>query len=280
MEMVPLAVAPVPASMVKDPPFLVVPDPPVADPAVTDKAPPLHEVPQVVLDSSPAFRVSPPPVPLETPETNGRTVRPLPAVLVVMSAEVAPKRDKTPEVFREKLVAERARVEPVTVKDEADPEARATAPAPDAPMLVTPDPVLLILVVPVMVSPPVPWRSPVPELTPTAVTAPAPVTEKLVPVMAWAPIAKALVMLAPEASKAVVIPPAADWTETPMPKTSLVSLFLTKTSWAAGVGLEPSVRVNSVSPVAPAATATVNFWEAFKVSPILFPVVEMVLPAA
>jgi hypothetical protein len=184
MEIVPLAVAPVPASKVNDPPFLVVPDPPVADPAVIDKAPPLQEVPQVVDDSSPAFRVNPPPVPLAVPLTNGRRVKPFPAVLVVMSAEVAPSRDNTPEVFKEKLVADNARVEPVIVKLEAVLEAMAMAPAPDDPMLVAADPVLLMLLVPVTVSPPVPWISPDPELTPTAVTAPPAVTEKLVPVMA------------------------------------------------------------------------------------------------
>src|SRR5581483_1342966 len=184
MVMVPLAVAPVPASMVMDPPFLVVPDAPVAEPAVIDRAPPLHDVPQVVDDSSPALRVSPPPVPLDAPLTRGRIVRPLPAVLVVMSAAVAPRRDRTPEVLMLKLVPDKAKVEPVTVKLEAAPDAIATAPAPELPMLVVPDPVLLMLAVPVNVRPPVPWRRPEPLFTPTAVTAPPPVTEKLVPVMA------------------------------------------------------------------------------------------------
>jgi hypothetical protein len=43
-------------------------------------------------------------------------------------------------------------------------------------------------------------------------------------------MAKALVMLAVEASKAVVIPPAADWTDTPVATAWLVSLFLTRIS--------------------------------------------------
>jgi hypothetical protein len=44
--------------------------------------------------------------------------------------------------------------------------------------------VLMELAAPLTVIPPVPCSRPVPEFTPTAVTAPAPVTLKLVPVMA------------------------------------------------------------------------------------------------
>jgi len=84
----------------------------------------------------------------------------------------------------------------------------------------------------------------------------------------------------PEASIAVVIPPAADWMESPAAKASVVSLFLIKTNCDGGVTLEPSVRVNWVDPVAPAAVATVKLLAEFKVKPISLPVVEMVLPLA
>lgn len=53
-----------------------------------------------------------------------------------------------------------------------------------APILVFDEPVALILVVPRIVSPPVPWIKPVPELTPTAVTAPVLDTWKASPVPA------------------------------------------------------------------------------------------------
>jgi hypothetical protein len=44
--------------------------------------------------------------------------------------------------------------------------------------------VLMVLAAPLTVRPRVPWSRPAPAFTPTAVTAPAPVTLKLVPVMA------------------------------------------------------------------------------------------------
>jgi hypothetical protein len=89
---------------------------------------------------------------------------------------------------------------------------------------------------------------------------------------------RALVMLAVDASKAVVIPPAADWTEIPVATTWLTSLFLTSKSWAEGDGLAPSVRVISTSPVPAAAVATVNLSAEFKVKPMSPEEVEIVLP--
>lgn len=87
-------------------------------------------------------------------------------------------------------------------------------------------------------------------------------------------------ILAPDTSKAVVIKPAADWTDNPAAKGSLVSLFLIKTNCAGGVAFAPSVKVNSVPPVPPAAVVIVNLSDVFKVNPIFEPVVEMVAPAA
>jgi len=67
----------------------------------------------------------------------------------------------------------------VTLRPE---EAMATV-APELPMVVAALPLVLMPVVPVRVRPPVPCRRPAPELTPTAVSAPALVTLKLVEVM-------------------------------------------------------------------------------------------------
>ena len=64
---------------------------------------------------------------------------------------------------------------------------------------------------PVMVSPPVPWISPVPELTPTNTPAPVdPVIDQLVPERSLAPADKAVTISASDTSRAVVNPPAAD----------------------------------------------------------------------
>jgi len=95
---------------------------------------------------------------------------------------------------------------------------------------------------------------------------------------------RALVMLAVEASKAVVMVPAADWTEIPTPRAWLVSLFLTKTNWAGGEALEPSLKDKVVKPAPPAAVATVKL-ESVAVSAkvkamSLASVVVMVLPEA
>ena len=91
-------------------------------------------------------------------------------------------------------------------------------------------------------------------------------------------MARALVMLAPLPSKAVVMPPAALVTAKPAATGWLVSLFLASTSWLGGLALEPSVKVNSLPPVPPAAVATVNLSEVLRVKAIGEPVVEMLLP--
>ena len=88
----------------------------------------------------------------------------------------------------------------VLVQPEAPPEAIVKTPV-ELPRLVAAVPVALMLAVPVIVTQPAPSIKPLPELTPTAVTAPAWVTEKLVEVIRLAPKApeklRPLVMLAP-----------------------------------------------------------------------------------
>ena len=194
----------------------------------------------------------------------------------------APVKFKAPTLVRARMpevAVDIVRLPDVLVQAEVPPEAKVSVPV-ELPIVVVAVPVEFIFVVPVSVSPPVPCSKPVPELTPTAVTAPAPVTLKLVPVMAWAPMARALVMLAPEASRAVVMPPAALVTLRPLASASVMSLLVTSTSWAGGVALEPSVNEKVVEPVAAAAVATVKFWKLLSVKAILLPVVEMVLPLA
>ena len=142
---------------------------------------------------------------------------------------------------------------------------------------------MVFVVVAVMVPSTDKAATPASELVTVKVSAPAffrSMEKDPEPNMVWVPSERALVMFDPEASKAVVIPPAAAWTEMPIPTASVVSLFLTKTSWAAGVGFDPSANVNSVSPVEPAALVTVNLSAEFKVKAMGLPEVDMVLPAA
>ena len=69
-----------------------------------------------------------------------------------------------------------------------------------------------------------------------------PVIEKFVPNILLVPEDKALVMFTPEASMALVIPPAADCILIPEGSVSLVSWLLIRRSWEGGVGLLPSLK--------------------------------------
>ena len=105
----------------------------------------------------------------------GLTVRVVPALPRAVEVELVIPRLRAATESSTKLpeeAVEIVKLPAVLVQELVLPEATTRAPV-ELPRLVAEVPVALMLVVPVTVRPPVPWIRPVPELTPTAVTAPA-----------------------------------------------------------------------------------------------------------
>ena len=125
--------------------------------------------------------------------------------------------------------------------------------------------------------------SPEPELTPTAVTAPAPVTEKLVPAMALAPMLIAFVISVSDTfNPSVITPLAATLTSMPLAIVKSVSRFSTKRS-CVGDSVDTSALLEIETKLS--ATVSISRFESVAVSSRVISmsfalVVVMVAPAS